>query len=382
MNTSLVEFDPKMAGILYALKMLLRKEGTFSAILSITLLVAVIASTCSVANNLSLQVQALSRLVNPGGTVIIIGANASSLTDSSISLDYVYEVNAKIRNLTLVRSTFTQGILRVSVDGNATAYMRFIDDVAGFLRWRNARLNGTIASSDFEVNVGEVLAKLLSINVGENVTVQCHGKQLSLKVSGVFRSQTEVDAEIVAQIKLLEEITGSSNVTLIEVALSDKSKLQEALSQIKAILPQNLRAIQTQQLLEFAEQTTQQTIKFLDVWFTAVYIAIAVASYVAAGRLIAESSYELAMLKTLGASSHLLSITVILYTAIVASAGSLLGAAVGVTGAQVAATIFRWIKPSIVIEPFLEPQQLIPITLLTLAFSLAGCIYPAFKKQI
>lgn len=372
-----------MPGALYALKILLRKSGSPSAILSIALLVALIASTSAIANNLNLQIQALSKLVNPGGTIIIMSRSASSLTDSKISLEQARELAANLENLTWVKHASIQKILQAKIlspTKNATAYIRLVDNLEDFLKSRNPRLNGTIASSRMEANIGEILAKILSINIGDHITIQHYESQISLKVSGIFRSQTEIDSEIIATIKLLEELTKRNEVNLIEVALNEKSKIQEALAQMGRILPENLMAIQTQQLLEFTKQTIQQTLKFLDTWFIIVYIAIAIASYVITSRLIAESSYEIAMLKTLGASRSLLSTTVILYAMVVALAGSLLGIALGNVGAQVAASALRWIKPSVIIEPILELQQIIPIILLTFTSSLTGCIYPAIKN--
>ncbi|MEM4521494.1 MAG: hypothetical protein QXF23_07215 [Candidatus Bathyarchaeia archaeon] len=365
------------------LKMLLRKDDSFSAILSIALLVALIASTSSIANNLNLQVQALSRLVNVGGTIIITSRNASSLIDSKIGVEHAQELIIKLENLTCVKRLSMQKILSVQVFSstkNATAYMRLVDDLPSFLKGRNARLNGTLASNRMEINMGEILAKILSVNVGDKVIIQHYESQVDLRVSGIFRSQTEIDSEVVASMKLLEELTLPREVSLIEVVLGERSRVQEALTQIGRILPENLIATQAQQLLEFTKQTIQQTLNFLDVWFTVVYIAIAITSYVIVNRLIAESSYELTMLKTLGAGKGLLSTSIVLYTMIVALAGSILGVAVGTVGAQVAATIFRWIKPSVIIEPTLELQQTVLIALLTLISSIAGCIFPALKN--
>jgi len=53
------------------------------------------------------------------------------------------------------------------------------------------------------------------------------------------------------------------------------------------------------------QEMNVQTLNFLGIWSLAVYAVVVVASYVIAARLMAESSYELAMLKALGAKRGL-----------------------------------------------------------------------------
>lgn len=358
--------------------MLLRRGGTASAVLSIALLVAIIASTTSVANHLSLQSQALSSLVNPGRTLLILSRNAASLSDSSISAEQALEIAGKMENLSWVKQATPQKLLTAKIAseaGNATANIRLVDDAAAFLKMRNARLNGTISGD--KAIMGEILARLLAVNIGDEIAIHIHEAQIRLRISGVFRSQTEIDSEIIAPMQLLKNFTGE--ITLIELVLAEKTKVPEALNHIGRILPENLRVIQAQQPLEFAQQTIRQTLNFLNLWFTVVYIAIAAASYVIAGRLTAESDYEFTMLKTLGASRNQLSMIIIMYTVMVAVSGAMLGAAIGTVGAQAASTIFRWINPTIDLAPFPEPLQIIQTTLITLAASILGCIYPAIK---
>lgn len=358
--------------------MLLRRGSTASAVLSIALLVAVIASTASIANHLSLQAQALSSLVNPGGTIIILDKNAASLSDSMISAEQAWIIVGKLENMSCVKHAAIQKILTAKIASqtrNVTAQVRLVEDVAAFLKMRNARLNGTAAASVAEANMGEILAGLLSVKAGDEVTIG----EARLRISGVFRSQTEIDSAIIAHMQLLKNLTGSWEATLIELILTGNSKIDEALNQITKILPENLKAVQIQQPLEFAGQTIRQTLNFLNAWFAAIYLAVAAASYVIAGRLIAESNYEFSMLKTLGAGRSQLSTLIILYILVVAASGAALGTALGTVGAQSFSSILRWMNPAVDVMPFLEPIQVIQTSLLTLAASLLGCIYPAIK---
>lgn len=201
-----------------------------------------------------------------------------------------------------------------------------------------------------------------------------------MRVVGVFRSQTQSDAELLAPMETLDRLAGNNDtVSLIEFSLKEGVNSREAVNQITQLLPENVKLVQAQQLPEFLRQMSMQTLAFLNVWFLAVYVAIAAASYVIATRLITESSYELSMLRALGAKKHVFFSLVLTYTTTVAFLGSILGIALGTAGAQTASTILKWIQQSVDITPFLEAEQALRMLLLTLASSIIGCMYPAFR---
>ena len=83
-----------------------------------------------------------------------------------------------------------------------------------------------------------------------------------------------------------------------------------------------------------------------------IYIVVIAASYVVANRLITEASYELSMIKTLGAKRRVLFSMIFTHTFIVALFGAVLGVATGIAGAQLAATGLRWLSTSLAVDPF------------------------------
>jgi len=127
------------------------------------------------------------------------------------------------------------------------------------------------------------------------------------------------------------------------------------------------------------QDMNSQTLTFLNLWSIAVYAVVAAASYVVATRLVAESSYELAMLRALGAKKRLLFKLVLTYTATTALLASILGLALGTAGTQTASTMLRWIWTNVEVNSFLEPSQALQTLLLTLASSTLGCLYPALR---
>lgn len=369
-----------MSGTLYGFKMLLRKTGTATAVLSIALLVAIIASTNAIANYIASQTQTLSKLVNPTGTYLILNKNATALTNSRINPELATQLN----NTNQLSHVHPQKLLTTNLTthtGNATAIVRGVNNIRAYLNLRNAIINGTAAENLTEANIGIVLANALSIKTGDEIELTLDTAHIKVKITGIFRSQTQSDAEIIIPIETANKLAGNDNtVSLIEFTIKEDANTQEALNQITQLLPENTKLIQTQQLIEFTQQTNMQTLTFLNVWSIAVYAVVAAASYITATRLTAESNYELTMLRALGTKKTQLFTLVLTYTATTALIGSLLGVALGTAGTQTASTILRWIKPTIDIKPYLEPEQTLQTLLLTLSSSIIGCTYPAFKS--
>jgi len=197
---------------------------------------------------------------------------------------------------------------------------------------------------------------------------------------GIVRTQTQSDAELIVPIETANQLAGNDNkISFIEFALKENVNREEAINNITQILPKDTKIVKTQQLKEFMQEMSQQTLIFLNLWSLAVYAVVAAASYVIATRLIVESSYELTMIRTLGAKKRILFTLILACVVTIALLGSTLGIALGTAGTQAASTLLLWIRPSIEIKPFLEPSQAFLTLLLTLTASTLGCLYPAFR---
>jgi len=364
-----------------ALKTLFRKGGTTSAILAVALLVAISTSMSSIINHINSQAEALSRIPQIGEAYLILSKNSTSITDSQVdailadlvsdTADVKYAISQKIFVATLATNF-----------GNYTVPVRAVEGVQTFLNVRNSYVNGAVANaSEMQANIGEVMARLASIDVGDEVTVDIGGRSLKVKVVGIVKTLTQSDTELIIPMKAANHLSGEDGkVSFIEFVPKDLNPGDETISRITELLPANTKIVKVQQLKNFMQDLNSQTLSFLGLWSSMVYIVVTAASYVLATRLVAESSYDLAMLRALGAKKKLMFKLVITYTATIALLASTLGLAIGIGGTQVASTIFRWTWPSIEINPFLEPGQALQILLLTLASSFLGCVYPAFRS--
>jgi putative ABC transport system permease protein len=255
-----------------------------------------------------------------------------------------------------------------------------VEEVDGFLRLREAYVNGTAAKTEAEACVGEILARLASIKLGDEVGIAVGGRALKIKVVGIFRALTQADAELIVPMNAANDfIGGAGEVSLVEFAIKS-ADVEDTLTKIEEVLPEDVQILRIQQLTEFVQDVNVQTLSFLNLWSSAVYVVVVAASYVVATRLIAEADYELAMLRTIGVKRRFVFKLVLTHTLIVAFFGSVLGLAVGLAGAQVVSTVVRWVWVHVEVMPFLAVEQVFLILLSAFASCLLGCIYPAFKS--
>jgi len=360
-------------------KIFLRGHRTISAILALALLVAIVSSMHSIINYINERSEALVSLVQIGETYLLMNRDAESIVDSQVDADLA----ESLIKFSEVKWVFPQKIINAYLEANMgilAVRVRILEDVGGFLKFRGARMNGAVAKSLAEVNIGEVLARVAGISVNDTINLLYKGETFTLRVAGIFTSQTELDAEVIAPMKGHLHIE-DERVSIIEFSLKENMDEAGVISRIAEALPETVRVVKVQQPGNFIRRLNEQTIIFLNVWSLAVYAVVAAASYMISARLTVDSSYELAMLRALGARGRQILTLIITYMAIIAFLGSILGIALGLVGAQVISTIFRWLQPTVELLPFLKIEETAKMLALTLVSSILGCMYPALKAS-
>lgn len=361
------------------LKMLFWKKGTTSSTIALALLVAILASTTSMVNDINSQTRALGRLLNIGDTYLILNENSNSIIDSKIDT----ELADKLNDIADIKYTIPQKIFTANLttsSSNYTILIRGVEDVTSFLNLRKAYVNGTTPKNETEANIGEILARSISINLEDEANLTISNNTLKIKIVGIVTTLTQTDTELIVPMETANHLTrNNGEISLIEFTLKENVNREEAINRITKLLPKDVKVVKAQQPKEFMQDMNSQTLTFLNLWSIAVYAVVAAASYVVATRLIAESSYELAMIRALGAKKKLLFTLVLTYIAVVTLLGSILGVALGTAGTQTASTMLRWIWTGVEVNSFIEPSQVVYTLLLTLASSILGCLYPAFR---
>ena len=367
-----------MLGLSYGLRMLLRKSGTAHALLSIALLTAIITSMTSIINYLIFQTESLGNLVNTGGTYIILNRNSTTISDSCLNANLL----EKLSDIDGIEYLLPQRLLPANLTTRLSTNLIYVRGVNAeiFLKLRHASLNGTIAKDSTEANVGEIIANIFSIKVGDEIDLAFKRFHIKVKVVGIFRSRTQSDTEIIIPMETINTLTKENNTfSLIELTLRNEVNIQETLNQISQALSGDVKILQAQQPKEFIQQVNMQTLTFLNTLSTIVYIVVAIASYIIATKTTIEASYEFTMLRVLGAGRKHLFTLIILYVATIALLGSAFGIALGTVTAQAASTLLRWLRPAVNVMPFTEVDQATRILLSTLTSSIIGSLHPSLK---
>jgi len=364
---------------LLTFKMLFQKSGTPSSILAIALLVAILASMNSIINHINSQAEALSGLVNIGGTYVMLSKESSSITSSEVDA----QLTRLLRSVTDVNYVLPQKIFKANLttnNGGETVLVRGVEDIDLFFNLRGGCLDGAKAKGRGEACVGEILARIVFIDLGDQINLTINGEAHKVRVVGTFTTMTQSDSELIVPIEAAYNLTSSEGkASMIEFTLKADAE-KDAIQNLVEFLPKDVRIIKIQQPKKFIQDMNAQTLSFLNLWSSAVYVVVVAASHVVATRLVTEASYDLAMLRALGSKRKLLFTSVLTYMITVALLGSILGLAMGIVGAQMASTAVRWVWPSIDTNPFLEIGQALRILLLTLASSIFGCTYPALRS--
>lgn len=359
--------------------MFLRRRGLFLSVLSIGFLVAILVGTGSVVNYINLQSQVLGGFINPGGVYIVLSKNSTSITDSRVNIGLVSLFN----NVGYVKYVVAQRMLNVSLftdSGVRVVYVRGVSDVGVFLKMRGAYLSGSVARNWTECDVGELFARVFSIRLGDSIRLGFNGVYVDVKVVGLFKSQTQSDAELIVPIETVNKLVGdNSSVSFIEFGLKDGVDVGKVVDEIMSMLPGDVKLVHVQQLKEFVRDMNLQVLDFLSVWSVVVYMVVVGASYVIVTRFVIESNYELFMVRVLGGKRFHVFGLILMYTMVVAVLGSVFGIALGVVSVQIVSTVLRWFWPSVGISPFFDVDGVFLTFLLVFVSAVLGGMYPAFK---
>jgi len=362
-----------------AFKMLFRKKGTASAILAITLLIALLTSVNCLVNNINAQTTLLTGLASLGNTYIVTSRNSTNLSDSQLNINILNQIKNDTNTKYATAQLLSQATL-ITQAGNFSVTARGVDDVQAYLKQTQASINGSAAKTATDADAGVILANIASINKNDQVTLVVNEKSIQLKIVGITRAQQQSDSQLILPLATLQHLTGiTQTVSMIEFSIKDPSKVSVTLANFTQALPSTAKITSTQQVAAFASDINNQTVNFISIWSIAVYAVVVAASFVIATRAINEAQYDIYTLRTLGAKKRDSINLVLTYVLIVALVGSILGLSLGIVGTQLASTALRWAIGNTQLAPFLEVNQTFTILILSLAASALGAIYPAIK---
>jgi len=347
-------------------------------ILTIAFLITVILAPTAIANGYSKQ---LSDLIptHASSRAIIMNSSANTVSTSVLRYPLVKELRKhgvkEVYGELLIRSRL------MTRNQTLNAVVRGVDDVDGFYRYMNMRVNGSKPREEFQANVGILLAKRLNINLGDELNLVEGEAVWRLRVVGIIDCSCPCDYEVLTNLNTLWRIKPNlkDKISIVELQLASgrgsgdlETFLSERLSHVKVLRERPFE--------EAAQNLIEATFNSIKNWTLPLYAVILVAAYFTTIKISIDSEREVAILRCIGASRRDAFSYIFFKALLIIEFGIITGLSLGIISAEV---IFRAL--SLIFStgsyqpPSLTALDLVKTMCLTQISTVAGAIYPALK---
>ncbi|WP_196157867.1 lipoprotein-releasing ABC transporter permease subunit [Reinekea sp. G2M2-21] len=369
----------------------------------LTLGVMVLIIVLSVMNGFDREMRTRILGMVPHAQIYRTGAmnDAESVRQEALKHPMVLGASAYIESQGMVSGNDrTQGALITGVDPETIRSVSILPDhmVQGDI--------SQLAEQPFGAIIGETLARILNIGVGEKITVIVPEISVNIAsmqprfkrftVVGIFKVGAELDANLVVTHvdDLGKLLLYGGAVDGVQLKTTDLFKARQVALEVGQNLPQIYYVsdwTRTQGNLFQAIQLEKKMVGLLLFMIIAVAVFNIVSSLV---MLVTDKQGEIAVLRTLGATSRqILGVFIVQGTAI-GVIGIVIGVALGILGALTVADILAWIESFFNIEFLnsnvyfinyipseLKMSDVYLISGATFLISVLSTIYPAWKAS-
>ncbi|MEM2739209.1 MAG: hypothetical protein QXQ29_00185 [Candidatus Bathyarchaeia archaeon] len=359
-------------------RMMLRRGETNLFISSVALLVALPAATVSISYPLRLHLERIYGGASPGGLYLVVrgGASPGGILDPT-TIDILRGFDP-IACIAVERAVEDAAIYLGS--GSYRVRLRFIDDIRSYIDLLGARVEGRIPTGGCEVLVGASIAERYSLKPSDTVRLAVGSLSLDVEVAGIARFRSQSDYEIIASTDIAG-ILGFDGASAVEFRFKHGVDEGGALAMLSGILPKDTKIYGSRRIIDFAYMIDRQVAEFVYIWIIPVYMVLAVSSYVSSMNLIAGCSYELAMLRALGARRGVAAYSILAYVTLTSTLGSIIGLSIGLTGVQIASKILGWVAPSVSLTPTLNLYDATIIASTAVSTSIIGSLPHVFGSS-
>ena len=321
-----------------------RKLRTALTAIAIVLGVAMVTGTFVLTDSIDKAFNSIFTDVRKGSDIVVSGKAATSTNNGSTAPTLPGSLLGQVRALPDVAEAEGQvngEAQLIGHDGKAIVFggapnLGF-SIANGASRFNPLTLVSGAWPHGDEVVVDKSTANKKHFAVGQTVGVQASGPVVKLRISGLVKfggqslgGATLAGFDIPTAQKLFDK---PGQYDEIAIATKAGASSQEALKQVRAILPSNAQALTGQQQAEKDAQDTNSFISFLRGFLLAFGgIALFVGSFVIANSLsitIAQRTRELATLRTLGASRRQVLNSILVEALVVGTLASIVGLFLG-----------------------------------------------------
>jgi ABC-type antimicrobial peptide transport system permease subunit len=346
-----------------AVKLLLRHtERTAVTVLMLVPVVALLISSSMVTSGYLQQATASVNLVQPSNAYLAYEAGSANPLSSSMGYDdFVRIQQSGVTSATPILS-FPSGVAVGADSANSSV---LATNMTAFIIERQSVVYGKVALEGNEVDAGAIVAKILGIKVGENVTVDAFARTETLKVVGILNTTDQSDTGLVLPLSsswaLWPQTAG--RISYVEFSSADES----AMSSFSG----NMTVIREEGISQIARSFNGQTAGLLTNWTYVLFALSAAAAIAAASRVVTEVSQEYDTVRALGARLSTARALVFYELVVVSGLAVVLGISAGIVATSMLGTLFKAID-GLPLAPGIDPVQLITVGVASFLFILAA----------
>ncbi|KXA91660.1 hypothetical protein AKJ57_00480 [candidate division MSBL1 archaeon SCGC-AAA259A05] len=338
-------------------RIFLLKKASKETVLSIALIVAALTAMAAFANGITERTEKLG-----GGE---IGAQSFLILDGDLP---GYEFDGALHETILFG--------KIEIGGRNRTVPIKSTNLSKFLEKKGKELEGRTPRKKDEAIAGNLLARVLEVQIGDAVEIQMNGEELRLKITGTVKSDTQASTSLLVAENFFDgaEVSEKLNLTTLpsnEIGENVVERLRGA---------PNREVSGLGDAKGFIRKINHQALSLVSLWFLIGCGVVLVGSGVGASRLVEESGKELEMLRSIGAGKRKSFLLMFLVLSVIALSGSLLGVSLGVAGSQVVTTSAGWLTGETILTPVLGLRSLLEIVALAFTSSIGGGLASVIYK--
>lgn len=327
--------------------------------------VALLASSTLVTSGYLQQAAASVSLVQPSTAYLAYEPGSSSPASSSIGYGSYLRVQASNASAALPLLEFPA---LVADGGRATNSSVLATDPQAFAALRGSVVYGRPAEEGVQADAGAILARVLGVRVGDNVTVAALSRTQTLTIVGILNSTDQSDTSLIVPLSsswaLWPQTAGK--LSYIEFDAPD----QAVISKISG----NLTVMREEGIAQIATSFDAQTASLLANWTYVLLALSAGAAVAAASRVVTEVSLEFRTIRALGASLSKARALVFYELLLISTVAVVLGVSAGLVATSVLGALLQAFD-GLPLFPSVDPGRLAVVSTASLALILgAGSI--------
>lgn len=333
-----------------AVKLLLRNiERTGIAVLMLAPVVALLVGSTMVTSGYAQQAGASVALVTPSDSYVAYQRGTASPSSGTLAYRTFLNVQQEANVTSAVPVLDFPAVVTAGNGSQAASVLA--TNLTEFVAARESRVYGGAASGAGQVDAGAILAKLLGIRAGDNVTVQAFATTTTLRVVGILNSTDESDTALILPLSSSWALwpQDAGKLSYIEFQTSDPT----AVSSLSA----NLAVVSEEGIGQIANSFDSQTNSLLSNWTYVLFALSAAAAVGAASRVVTEVSREYATLRAIGAGLPTARALAFYELLVISATAVVVGVSAGIVGTSVLGTFFKAMD-NLPLSPSIDPVRL------------------------